>query len=241
MNIFETADLVGFTIENTVNNNFMITGRLIAGGTTATTDELGIDFCAFKQEYQKDALIRSWFDDELLIATPITLAGRGIVCAFESGGITKSTTPPVSPANLDTWLRTTDMRLFVFNETVGKWLSDTVSGFVASKPSATAQNTSLEVAGIATNITPIRVPYACMITGLIMQAGDVAEWSVLLRDYTSLSVYNGTLKTTTTQSTVFDDLDAIIAAGVELDMYIQSDDPVPYPIVTYLLKEVVNG
>lgn len=82
-NIFATADLVGFEIENTTKDEISLTpgGDAIPPGETKTLTEIRTNFCEFKKRYLTTTAIYNLFEPGGgLVATPITSPGNGTVC-----------------------------------------------------------------------------------------------------------------------------------------------------------------
>lgn len=119
-NLFDTADLTGFSIENTSGSPIALTagGKDILPGETKTLDELSIGFCEFKKRYLTTSGVRAYFDDGgPLTATAITSPGAGTVCPGDnqdpSNDMIKVDENDTSRRYLKDSVRSTDARLAI--------------------------------------------------------------------------------------------------------------------------------
>lgn len=196
MNIFATADLVGFSIENTDNAYYSLTGPDIPlkPFETKTLDELHVDFCTFKRTYESNATLRALFDDAILIATPITSAGNGIVCGFQEADFMQmfmeSSPIPPSTAPNKIWNRTPDGTQFIWNAPLNKWLSTDKQQKEVGRNFTTVSDQYLFGAdGVPTNESPIICEGPVTIVQMASTTSSSASYTVEIRKQTAPGVY----------------------------------------------------
>lgn len=245
MNIFDVANLIGFELENNSGHYFTLAGRLVppkeAVATTANyqpiaTNKLGIDFCKFKYEYNQSPEMRAWFDDGLIVATPITGAA-GIVCSWENGVGTASPTPTASGA---TWIRTPDGTVFVYDNVRSAWLGQGYQKYSTGRGFGLAQNIALfGEDGTPTSQTPIRIPRNEMLVGITLESESTDSWTLELRDFTSKTLITGATFSTTSgnKSGSTNTLGVALDAGQEIEVYLSSATPISFPRAHFFTRE----
>jgi hypothetical protein len=232
VDIFDVADLVDMTLENTTNRYFSIDGKLVHPNHEA--EELyhfGIDFCRMKENYYKSAEMRRWFDEGYLVSVPITDAVKGAkICPFESGGI-GGAVPPADTSLL--WRRTPDGMLFSYDEGRSRWLSVNFKPYTVGRGFATTTDLALYgVDGTPTGQTPVVFAENETLVGMTLESESTAVWTAKLRDFTTKADIAGAAHNLSgTKASYTHALTVDFNAGDQVEVYLDGTS-ISFPRVT---------